>query len=550
MPSNPKYLLNRDGRYFTRIVIPKDLRPFLDNKNELRSPLGPDRRTALGRLHTAVAELQSLIAVAERRAQVAKGEAITPGRYPLPVDEIALRNYNERLAFDMQLRNTYPEHAEIGKDDRLIEMLRAGIAGRLDDSTLETLVGRLIERDRRLGNTTVVFGSTEWRTLARALCVSELEVMGRAMERDEGDFTGKPEDPMLAAAVETDAIAGEVEISEFNALTFEMVITEKERLTGMGLGGRVKSTSTLDKYRNTVHDFEHHRRSKKVATVTLEEGEAWRNAMLDEGKLSRKTIRDKLATIRAILGWGQEQCRGKLYPSTPKGTPFDFIEMPVSESTDSADRTYTLKDARHLLTFARTATRSSFRWIPWIIAHTGARVNEITPLEKADISMREGHWFIHIRVGNGRDTKTHKSRKVPVHRALIKEGFIEWVQKQPDGKLFPGGKNEDQRIREWIKEKAFPNREDMPPPNHGFRHLFEDALFAGVSQKAALYITGRSSGSSADDYGGSDLRLIEIANQMDKVRNILEETTVIDAASRADDPEACGSDGEAPQAPQ
>lgn len=523
MPSNPRYLLNRDGRYFARIVIPKELRPFLDNKHELREPLGPDRRTALARLHTAVAELQAQIAIAERRKQVAKGEAITPGRYPLPVDQIALRHYNELVAFDAELRNSYAEYAQIGKDDRMIELFRAGIAGRLDDSTLQTIIGHRVERFRRLGNTEVVFGSVEWRTLARALCDSELEAMGRALERDEGDFTGKPESPMLAEAIANEEADQEEDLSssDFNALTFESVILEKERLTGMGLGGHLKSASTLVKYRATVHDFEHHRRSKRMATVTLEEGEAWRNAMLEAGKLSRKTIRDKLAIIRAILGWGQEQCRGKLFPDTPKGTPFDYLELPLGEVTDSADRTYTLKDARHLLETARTAARSSFRWIPWIVAHTGARVNEITVLEKRDVFELEGHWFIHIRVGNGRTTKTGKARKVPVHRGLIKEGFIEWVKAQPDGKLFPGGKNEDQRIREWIHEKVFPTRTDMPPPNHGFRHLFEDALFGGVSHKAALYITGRSSGSSSDDYGGSDLRLIEIAEQMDKVRDLI-----------------------------
>jgi hypothetical protein len=238
-------LLNRDGRYFSRLVIPKSLRPFLDNKTELREPLGPDRRAAIAAHHGAMARLQAQIAIAERRAQVANGEAITPGRYPLPVDQIALRSYNERLAFDTELRNTYPEYAEIGKDDRLIEVLRAGIAGRLDNSTLETLVGTRIERYRRLGNTTVVFGSTEWRTLACALCVSELEAMGRAMERDEGDFTGKPEHPLLVKAVEVDPIAADVSESEFNTLTFEAVIAEQERITEMGLGGNTKSAATL-----------------------------------------------------------------------------------------------------------------------------------------------------------------------------------------------------------------------------------------------------------------------------------------------------------------
>jgi len=520
-----KYLLNRNGRFFARIVIPKDLRPFLDNKTELRTPLGPDRRTAKARLHTAVSELQAQIAVAERRAMVAKGVAVTAGRYPIPVEQIALRNYNDRLTLDTELRNANHVWASVGVDDRLVAMLREGLAGRLQDDALETLIGNRVERFRRLGNTSVVKGSPEWRTLARALCVSELEALARVAERDEGDFTGKPEAPLLAAAVEADEIAADVDASDFNTLTFEMVIAEKERLTSMGLGGKVKSATTLEKYRGVVHDFEHHRRSKRVATVTLEEGEGWRNAMLDAGKLSRKTIKDKLATIRAILGWAQEQSRGKLFPATPKGTPFDYLEMPVGEAKDSADRTYTLKDARHLLVIARTAARASFRWIPWIIAHTGARVNEVTVLEKRDVFELEGHWFIHIRVGDGRTTKTGKARKVPVHRALIREGFIDFVNAQPDGKLFPGGANEDQRLREWIHEKVFPNRRDLPPPNHGFRHLFEDALFAGVSQKAALYITGRASGSSADDYGGSDLRLISIAEQMDKVRDIVIENT-------------------------
>lgn len=39
MARQPKYTLNRDGRYFARHVIPKELRPFLDNRTELREAL-------------------------------------------------------------------------------------------------------------------------------------------------------------------------------------------------------------------------------------------------------------------------------------------------------------------------------------------------------------------------------------------------------------------------------------------------------------------------------------------------------------------------------
>ncbi|MFT4181541.1 MAG: integrase [Rhizobium sp.] len=522
MARNPRNFLDRDGRYFARIVIPKTLRPFLDNKTELREALGPDRRTAIARHATALAGLQAKIAVAERKAQIAKGEPITPGRYPLPVDQIALRSYNERLAFDDILRNSGPQWASTGIDDLHVALLRDGIAGTLNDAVLERLVGERIERYRRLGNTTVVNGSDEWRTLARALCMSEYEALARVAERDEGDFTGKPEAPMLAKAVEVDEVAADVKVSEFNNLTFENVIQEKERRTGNGLGGHVKSDATLKKYRNAVHDFEHHRRSKKVATVTLEEGEAWRDAMLNAGELSRKTISDKLAAISAILGWAQDQSKGKLFSNHPKGTPFDHLDKPVPEERDSAEKTYPLELARSVLKAARAETdKPNCRWIPWLLAYTGLRISEALQLDKTDVYEVEGHWFVHIRVGDGRTTKTRKRRKIPVHQALIAEGFIDFVKSRPAGKLFPGGTAEDQRIREWLHDGPLKGLVDPPSPNHGFRHLFEDALFGGVNHKAALYIAGRASGTSADDYGGSDLRLIELANEMAKLRDFL-----------------------------
>lgn len=39
MAGRVRDLLNRDGRYFARLVIPRDLRPFVDRKTELRRRL-------------------------------------------------------------------------------------------------------------------------------------------------------------------------------------------------------------------------------------------------------------------------------------------------------------------------------------------------------------------------------------------------------------------------------------------------------------------------------------------------------------------------------
>ncbi|WP_018389165.1 hypothetical protein [Ancylobacter sp. FA202] len=154
MAGKVRNLLNRDGRFFARLVIPKELRPFMDRKTELRTPLGPDYRTALKKLPGAVALLQHEIALAERRA-VDAGQQVATGRYPLAHDQIALRNYQARLVDDEELRNSDPRYALHGfVDDVLIARLRDGIAGRLTDNELAEIVGNRIERYRRLGNTT------------------------------------------------------------------------------------------------------------------------------------------------------------------------------------------------------------------------------------------------------------------------------------------------------------------------------------------------------------------------------------------------------------
>jgi hypothetical protein len=153
MVRQPRYLLNRDGRYFARLVVPKTLRPFLENKTELREALGPDRRKALANLHSAVARLQNNIAIAARKLKATTGEPVVAGRYLLPPNQLALHHYMERLAEDEQRRNFSPQWANVGINDLYVAELRAGIAGKLNDAALEELVGDRIERYRSLGNT-------------------------------------------------------------------------------------------------------------------------------------------------------------------------------------------------------------------------------------------------------------------------------------------------------------------------------------------------------------------------------------------------------------
>ncbi len=88
MAGKVRYLPYRDGRYFARMVIPKELRPFMDGRTELRTPLCPDYRTALKKLPGAVALLQHEIAIAERKAVEDGERKVTIGGYPLAMDQL------------------------------------------------------------------------------------------------------------------------------------------------------------------------------------------------------------------------------------------------------------------------------------------------------------------------------------------------------------------------------------------------------------------------------------------------------------------------------
>src|SRR5205085_468731 len=62
------------------------------------------------------------------------------------------------------------------------------------------------------------------------------------------------------------------------------------------------------------------------------------------------------------------------------------------------------------------------RWVPWICAYTGARVNEITQLRGTDVQKRGEIWTIRITPEAG-GTKNNRARIVPLHSHLVEQGF-------------------------------------------------------------------------------------------------------------------------------
>lgn len=522
MAREPRYLLNRNGRYFARLVVPKSLRPLLDNKTELRQPLGSDRRVALSRLHTAVASLQGMIAKAERQLRAARGEPVEPGRYPLTTEQLALRNYEERLAQDEYARNSMRNWASVGVDDLFVAELRAGIAGRLTDIALQELVGLRIERYKLLGNTTVAFGSDEWRTVARAMCASELEALARITERDEGDYSGCPEHPVLT---NVQPIAEEKPAAPLRDL-FNRYVAEL-KANGKGEGAEKR-------WRPVIEDLIAFARTTDARRITKKVLVEWKDAKMKV--LAPRTVRDVYFTaINAVLNWAVAN-------DELEDNPARSIKIKVAAKVVTRPKGFTNAEAQKVLAFTRSyrpvrtgnpqtdetpQVSAAKVWAPMLCAFTGSRISEITQLRKEDIREENGIQFLRITPDAGR-VKGRQYRDVPLHQQIIEEGFLEFVTASKPGPLFypsfRGPRKADPaqtvsgRISNWLKASGVVP--EGVSPNHGWRHAFKtNGLEVGIDARVLDAIQGHAARTAGENYG--DVTLLTKKRAIDKLPYIM-----------------------------
>lgn len=152
-------------------------------------------------------------------------------------------------------------------------------------------------------------------------------------------------------------------------------------------------------------------------------------------------------------------------------------------------------------------------WLPLLALYSGARVGELAQLAVADISNDPGFEMINVRARNATRLKNrYAERSIPIHPELARLGFLKFVQKAQGARqerLFPQERSDrlghyGRGVSDWFARLC--DQRDIVDPKitfHSFRHNFEDALReAGLhGTPIALYLTGRSGGGVASNYG-------------------------------------------------
>lgn len=516
MAGKIRNLLERNGRYYARLVIPHELQKAY-GKTEDRIPLGPDYRIAMKGHHGAMAILQERLAAVKNKVEAQTGKPATVGYYPLTPDQIALRHYHSRLAFDDELRNLDSRWANSGYiDDELVANLRDAMVGRASNEELAKLAGEWIERFRLRGNTDVEIGSDEWRILARALCISEYEALSRVAERDEGDFTGEPTHPLLAKV--QDAPEPKKPIS------LKVLFTDyigNRKIVGKGRESERRWRPVVD---NLIKFLGHHD-ARRLTEQNLRD---WRDNLLSaptgrtHTPLSPKTVADVyLSSVRTILGWAVLEKR------IESNVAID-VRQDINGQQHSREQGYTTPEAQAILeicyaykpkvTDGRIAefpeTSAAKKWAPFLCAFSGARIGEVTQLRKSDIRQEGDFHVFRIRPDAG-TVKTGHYRDVPIHPQIVDLGFVDFLSKAPDAPLFyrntksrdpvSGARATAGRISEWLRElELVPVGID---PNHGWRHRFKTVgREAEIADRVLDAIAGHASRTTGDNYGDVTLK--------------------------------------------
>lgn len=237
------------------------------------------------------------------------------------------------------------------------------------------------------------------------------------------------------------------------------------------------------------------------------------------------TVRDKYITpVKAMLNWAVQEA--KLSSNVAAD-----VAVRVPKEAKLRDRDFTDAEAQAILeaTLVPTGRRQApgylraQRWIPWLCAYTGGRVNEFSQLRREDVIEVEGIWAVRITPEAG-TVKAKEARIVPLHSHLLDQGFLDMVREQSEGPLFfdpalqrsnaDGNrhfKKVGERLAAWVR-KEVGIVDPALQPNHAWRHKFKSRSYdAGVEERVADAIQGHAQQTTGRRYGKPSLKALASA---------------------------------------
>ena len=250
---------------------------------------------------------------------------------------------------------------------------------------------------------------------------------------------------------------------------------------------------------------------ENVKQITDADVIGWKDYLVTKG-LKASTINNSyLVGLRTIFNFG---VNNKLITHNPA----EKVKVAYRKNSEQRQLPYSDDEVARLLWLAKQQVNPMRRWLPWLAALSGARIGELAQLWGSAIKIENGVHFMQIRAApDGGSLKTLNSeRQVPLHPALIKDGFLNFVKTKGEGPLFyqrgsgdpnkrHASKGVSNHVAAWIREQGF--RDPRKAPNHALRHWWKStAARIGMQDSLADAIQGHAGRSVASIYRHFDLK--------------------------------------------
>jgi integrase len=273
---------------------------------------------------------------------------------------------------------------------------------------------------------------------------------------------------------------------------------------------------TLYEWRRIIERLSRHLGHRDAERITKADIVGWKDALLASG-IGPKTVKNHVDIVHALYNSALTNERLQRKDNPAHGVKVAQRPDPAKRRLpfDEADAALILQASRH--------EQGAKRWLPWLLAFTGARLDEVCQARKSDVRQEAGIWYLDINFEQGKKLKNVGSaRRVHLHRAVLDEGFEEYVRSLPEDSLMfpelspdrfgsPGGKA-TKVIGRWTRSLG------ITDPSHSWRHRFKDACRgAGIEKAIHDALTGHASSDVGDQYGGLGYPLETLAEAIEKL---------------------------------
>lgn len=340
--------------------------------------------------------------------------------------------------------------------------------------------------------------SVEFRRLCRGLLRAKIEVLRIEADRWDGDYK---DDYVRRSTVTPSPLESEkanqqaAKQSPLFSVVVEKYLAENPRAARSVKPLRAELLRFME---TTGGD-------RPIATMTKTDGRAYKDNLLHDRKLSQTSCIKHLSNLAVLLKWSEAQ------GYTPDGfNPVRGLAPSKRQAKKVAGKRRPFTDEELLCVLGskefleQRDTRPERYWLVLLCLFEICRREEAGQLNLSDIGEENGVPFIRITdEGAGQTLKNEGSkRRVPIHSALIRLGFLKYAQHmRTEGhtRLFPqlkrkGGNGYSDPVGKWFgRMVTHCGLNDPELVLHSFRHGGATKLHAaGCPENIVKVLTGHA----------------------------------------------------------